>query len=290
MTEQIPDSCTITGRQWEIEEYQGSLDCIPTSESLGFTTRMESSANWSGRIDHFLVHRNRLFLFKIRVNLDDSSAGVTPSGARLEEVTQHEPVTVYRDGPPTREYRLLRQRLFVFDDLTIPFTGAMRVSRPYFDPWNLPWPVQDGDWDPAEQRTLLFVRGFLASVIPNWPQMDLEPALEKAEDELRRELLSLMPNDLIVLTLWDWDIRFENHSFEDMLELTFTADEDYVNQETVSLFEDFLSWIDEMGMDFAQDQYSDGEFEEMIRDACSSFIKQWRKNVAGAFAARLAAL
>ncbi len=36
MTEQILDTCTFDGKQWQVEEWDGSIDCISLSESSGF--------------------------------------------------------------------------------------------------------------------------------------------------------------------------------------------------------------------------------------------------------------
>ena len=68
MTTQVPDTCMFDGRKWAVEKWDGNYSAIPTNEGLGIETTAESSANWSGRIDHFIVHRDKLYLLKIEVN------------------------------------------------------------------------------------------------------------------------------------------------------------------------------------------------------------------------------
>ena len=62
MTAQVPDSITVDGRRWVIEEWDGERDCIPANESLGFRTVSPATNNWRGRIDHFLIWHDRLLL------------------------------------------------------------------------------------------------------------------------------------------------------------------------------------------------------------------------------------
>ena len=70
MTVQRSDTCMCEGRKWIIESWDGNLAAIPSNEELGIHTVAQSSANWGGRIDHFLVHREKLYLLKIEVSLD----------------------------------------------------------------------------------------------------------------------------------------------------------------------------------------------------------------------------
>lgn len=69
MTTQVPDTLQLEGRTYVILNWQGDTDCIPSSESLGFHTVSQSSENWSGRIDHYGVWGNELYLFKIAATL-----------------------------------------------------------------------------------------------------------------------------------------------------------------------------------------------------------------------------
>ncbi len=71
MTEQVEVTCTFEGKKWNIESWEGPCDCIPSNESLGFATVSPSTANWAGRVDHFLVFKGQLFLFKIEVTLSE---------------------------------------------------------------------------------------------------------------------------------------------------------------------------------------------------------------------------
>lgn len=159
MTTQAPDSCTFDGRKWVIEHWEGPQDCVPTNEQLGFRTISTSTANWSGRIDHFLIHRGRLFLFKVEVTLDPADTGVLPFGARRAIVLRYEHWEVHDDRGMRMEEREHRTEYLVFDDLPISFTGALHISYPWFDHWELPWPISEQDEETTEQRTLVFVDG-----------------------------------------------------------------------------------------------------------------------------------
>lgn len=161
MTAQIPDSLTFDGRKWVIEEWDGDSDCIPPNESLGFETISPATNNWAGRINHFLVHRDRLLLFKIEVSLHPDNKGVLPFGARRELVTRYDQLEHWgADGMKMiqrpREYEYL-----IFDDLAIPFSGSISLSYPYFDYWEVPWPIEDSDEENQRQAMATFENGFL---------------------------------------------------------------------------------------------------------------------------------
>ncbi len=164
MTTQIPDSCTFDGRKWEIEWWEGNLDCIPSNELLGIVTQSTGSNNWSGRIDHFLVHRNELYLFKIEVSLDPTKKTSLPFGARREIVKRH----LAMEHQNANSMRILGHRLdsefLVFDDLKIPYTGQLTLRFPYFDEWDIPWPVLDDDIDSTREAVLTFEDGRLVDI------------------------------------------------------------------------------------------------------------------------------
>lgn len=161
MTEQIQDTCTFDGKQWNIESWDGSYDCIPSSESLGFKTVSPSTANWEGRIDHFLVFKGQLFLFKIEVTLSEKDKELAPPGARRETRLIHEPLTVCDEKGERNIVRIHEYQYFIFDDLKMDFTGELELSYPIGDPWDYPWPLSEEDLEPTEAATLYFEKGRL---------------------------------------------------------------------------------------------------------------------------------
>lgn len=170
MTTQIPDSLTLDGRKWEIECWDKSIGCIPSNQSLGFETISPGTNNWAGRIDHFLVLHDKLMLFKVEVTLHPENKGVLPFGARREIVVRYEQLTHWgKDGMKMierpREYEYL-----VYEDLVIPYTGTVTISYPYFDYWEVPWPIQDED----EETTMRAAVTFKDGVMERWRDLPVD--------------------------------------------------------------------------------------------------------------------
>lgn len=159
MTTQIPDSCTVEGRKCEIAYWEGSTDCIPTNEQLGISTVGPSTANWSGRIDHFLVYRGKLYLFKIEVTLDPDEKLSLPDDIRREVLLRYEKMHVTDSQGQRIEEREYRFEFLIFDDLVIPFTGTLHLSCPYLDYWDLP--CFEDEEESSEEIALKFVDGIL---------------------------------------------------------------------------------------------------------------------------------
>ena len=164
MTEQVPDSCIFDGRKWSIEHWNGPTDCIPSNESLHIRTESPHTANWRGRIDHFLIHRCTLHLFKMEVTLPLSERPKIPPGARREVVKRHVPFELHSAEGRTDELRIERYDFFIFDNLTIPFSGELLLSYPHFDVWEIPWPADEEDESVLERVTLAFENGHLVAV------------------------------------------------------------------------------------------------------------------------------
>ena len=161
MTEQFPDSCTFEGRKWVIEQWNGDTQGIPTNEQLGIRTESPSTANWLGRIDHYLVHQRLLYLFKMEVSLPVDDRDQLPYGAMREVVSRYEPIEV-TDSKGTRiEIRDQRIEYFIFHDIVVPFTGNMFLSFPFFDHWEVPWPIEDTDEEITDEVVLEFLNGVL---------------------------------------------------------------------------------------------------------------------------------
>lgn len=101
---------------------------------------------------------------------------------------------------------------------------------------------------------------------------------EDEDDPIRERLIELMPLDTIVTDLWDWDIRFESESFDDIAEVAFGTDEG-ISEDAKCLADDFLRWIDEYDIDYNQQDWEPGEFENYIKEQCLAFMQAWRQNV-----------
>jgi hypothetical protein len=169
MTTQWPDSCTFEGRRWVIEQWEGARSCIPTNEQLDIKTETRSTANWSGRIDHFLIHHDVLHLFKIEVTRPAEEEGKCPIGARREIVLRYEPIEVFdfHQNESQVEVREQKTEYLVFDKLVIPFTGLLHLSYPFFDYWEVPWPFRDEEErEEAEAMVLSFENGLLLDAFP----------------------------------------------------------------------------------------------------------------------------
>lgn len=161
MTTQFPDTCVFEGQKWAVEQWLGETDCVPDNELLGIETVSPSTANWSGRIDHFMVYQGQLYLFKLEVNLAESCQDALPEGARRETLLRYEP---WGDLDGTNvQMREFRFDYLVFDNLPIPFTGRLVLSGPYLDDWEHPIPDVEVEED-EEQVTLEFAEGRLIDV------------------------------------------------------------------------------------------------------------------------------
>jgi hypothetical protein len=167
MTAQIPDTCTWQGKKWSIKSWDGNRSSIPSNDELEINTDVESSANWSGRIDHFLVYKKKLYLLKIEVNCNDKVELIQPKNAMREVVIRYE--NRWSDIEGTK--RVVKEHRFeylVFHDLFIPYTGDLFLSSHFFDSWEIPTSVmelddedEDEDEDCQEDWRLVFRQGIL---------------------------------------------------------------------------------------------------------------------------------
>jgi hypothetical protein len=161
MTAQVPDSLTIDGRRWVVDEWIGDRDCVPPNESLGFRTVSPDTNNWRGRIDHFLVWHDRLLLFKVEVTLHPEDKGVLPFGARREIVQRYDQLESWDSAGMKMVQRLREYEYLVFDDVNVDFTGSIQLSYPYFDYWDVPWPIAEADEEPQRRAEAVFEAGRL---------------------------------------------------------------------------------------------------------------------------------
>ena len=131
-------------------------------------------------------------------------------------------------------------------------------------------------------KTLVFQKLFPARfLIPDpWPYDELsDEEVEARKDALRQ----LMPLDTIVTDMRDYDIRFEDSTFEDTyLDVALGPDE-VAYAQAEDLKEDILGWIQEFGMGYAQDQWTEEEFGQWVLNQCKDFILKWRSSIVKRF-------
>lgn len=161
MTAQIPDTCTFDGRKWAVEHWDGDYAVVPINEFLGIETLSASSANWSGRIDHFVVFKDKLYLLKIEVNLPQDLQLALPSGAQREVLVRYEKMHVFdKDG----ERDVIREHRFeylVFHNLPVPYTGDLLLTYPCIDYWDQPYDTEDDEDEDRRALVLSFEGGEL---------------------------------------------------------------------------------------------------------------------------------
>ena len=133
------------------------------------------------------------------------------------------------------------------------------------------------------QRDIIFKVLVLQKMCPGkfliqdpWPYDELdEDDLEALKDDLTR----FMPLDTMVTDMWDWDIHFEDRTFEDTYFDVALGPEEYAIEQAMLLKEDILSWIEEYGMDYAHNEWEPKKFEGWIHGQCVQFITNWRLNI-----------
>lgn len=160
MTTQVPDTCMFDGRRWAIEQWKGDYSMIPSNEDLGIRTVTESTANWGGRIDHFMVYRGKLYLLKIEVNLDEDHRYKLPEKAQREVLCRYEKIVSFDKDGERETIGEHRFEYLVFHDLFIPYTGELFLIYPCIDPWEQPYDGDEGDDERAEML-LTFEEGVL---------------------------------------------------------------------------------------------------------------------------------
>lgn len=153
MTDQIPDICTFEGRKWSIDRWKGNHSCVPSNEELRIRTASPHTANWSGRIDHFLVWNKQLYLLKVQANLKKDMGIAISDQIRREVLVRYEPMQHFDDAGERTEVREYRFEYLLFDDLSIPFTGALHLSGPYYEDWDIPGIATDHE--PESSRAIL---------------------------------------------------------------------------------------------------------------------------------------
>lgn len=131
-------------------------------------------------------------------------------------------------------------------------------------------------------KTLVFQKLYPGKfLIPNpWPCDELtDEEVEAGKDALRQ----LMPLDTIVTDMWDYDIRFEDSTFGDTYFDVALGSDEFAYSQAEHLKEDILGWIQEFGMDYTQDQWTEEEFGQWVLNQCKDFILKWRSSIVRKF-------
>ena len=194
MTEQVPDTITVDGRLWMITDQDDSLrSIVPSDKELGIRPISTSTANWRGRVDHYIVFCERLFLHKVEVDKMVDQWKYLPPGARREERTIF-PQWESHDGDGMRIVeRSERSFFYVYDDLLMPFSGAITAVWPYWNWWDFP---MAGQYDieellaPEQEIFLEFLDGTVIDIevrnLPGSRSEDVLDALAKLAEERKR--------------------------------------------------------------------------------------------------------
>lgn len=115
------------------------------------------------------------------------------------------------------------------------------------------------------------------------PNIDCHLEGGDPQEARRRRLIECMPLDTLVTELWDWDIRFEEESFEDLEAVAFCADEQLAEY-AHCLAGDVERWINEYDIDYNQNGFENPEaYVKWIRGQCLEFMTKWRSNVKSEF-------
>jgi hypothetical protein len=138
-----------------------------------------------------------------------------------------------------------------------------------------------------DQSNLLFRLYVLQKLCPGkfllkapWVYDELD---DDAVCELKQSLTELMPLDTMVTDMWDWEIHFENITFEDSFFDIAFGTEPVAMEESGCLPQDILGWIDQFDMDYSYMELEQDQFEKWVEDECVRFISKWRSNIVEQF-------
>jgi len=107
----------------------------------------------------------------VEVTLHPEDKGVLPFGARREIVQRYDQLEHWdRDGMKMIQRPRVYEYL-VFDDIEIAFTGTMSLTYPYFDYWEVPWPIAEEDDETQRRANAVFANG----LIVDWHEYETGP-------------------------------------------------------------------------------------------------------------------
>lgn len=98
-------------------------------------------------------------------------------------------------------------------------------------------------------------------------------------EDLKDRLIALMPRDSLIVTLWDWDVRFEQDLDDDRFFQAALGSDDTAGECAEQLASYFLVKADEFGIELGLDPGSEVEEADMVYDEAMSFVEGWRKAI-----------
>lgn len=123
MTAQIMDSVTYRDLLWSLCKVDFDNWPVPSNEKIGIKCEMESTANYSGRINYFLIDRqNRLTFIKAQVNLSEGQENFIPTNGYREEVKR-----IYSNKKMKPELTIF----LGFPPIKLNYTGIMELGRQF---------------------------------------------------------------------------------------------------------------------------------------------------------------
>ena len=138
MTAQIMDTIVFEDQPWALADadWQAFREAVPSSLALGFETRMEHTANYSGRVDRYEVRGGRLYLDEAQVKLAEACSGFEPPrGMSRRDVTTRSWATVWdaysEDLEGRDELTELCLTYLGFDACLVPYTGTLVGGREF---------------------------------------------------------------------------------------------------------------------------------------------------------------
>lgn len=136
MTTQIPDTLSLDGKIYEVVSWFGNTECIPKNDVLGIKTVSRTTSDHEGRIDHFGVWGNHLYLFKVEASLADPESTPLPKDARREILFRYEQMYDF-DGVPTVCYEY-RYDYFIYENYILSYSGDITVQNITDEGWGKP--------------------------------------------------------------------------------------------------------------------------------------------------------
>lgn len=109
-----------------------------------------------------------------------------------------------------------------------------------------------------------------------------DPAVLLDDDEmadLKERLRAYMPRDSMIVTLWDWDVQFEDELSDNWFLRAALGDDDTTEECAEELAGFFLAMVDQYGIELGLDPGSEEEAAAMVADEATSFVEGWREAI-----------
>jgi hypothetical protein len=110
------------------------------------------------------VHKDKLYLLKIEVNLVEGASALLPGNANREIICRYENMWRTDEEGTKKVVTERRFEFLVFHDLFIPYTGDLFLTYPDIDLWEQPI-SEDDEEERCEELRLIFRRGVLTDKV-----------------------------------------------------------------------------------------------------------------------------